>query len=1233
MIWFIVFPASVMANQPRFDLFTAEQGLSMNTVTDIATDHQGYLWVSTQTGLNRFDGKEFKQYLYTGNNKGPSESYINKLFYGRSNQLWLLTRSEGINLYDPLSDSFQYYNHTNSPLPDTVFTDISQDKQGNLWLATENEGLIHFSPSENKILQHYRQDSGTNHLDNEQISQLFVDRFDRLWFISQAGLSLITAKQELKHFTQLNLQISDPITSLEIGQSNTLWIGTKSKGLFLFDIYTGSLKPISTLSSLKERKITNLQKDRFGKLWIGIEGVGLAKYSPQHNDITFYPGSSENHYGLKSPMVTAIDLDDEHQLWVGTQGGGLSRIYLDAEGFGHIHPFSFSKNNLNNANVRTIFIDRYRQLWIGTSLGLYLAEMDEHKQITGFSLFEVKGSKLNQSFITFINEDREGKFWIGTRNEGLFIFSADKQSYINYKHNAEDKNGLPSDQLISIYFDADDNAWITTKNAGVTRYISEQKGFTHYQHDKNNPNTISSNNIRNIIQDREGNFWLASYNGGLNRLSPDGTFTHFSTDTKHKLPSKHLLALFEGENDTLWIGSTDGVFSFNTKTFESQNFNTNNGLIGNAVYLSIMDNKQNLWIGTATGLSVLNTQNLNIKNYTYIDGLQDNEFNFGAGFVDKDNRIFLGGVNGFNYFYSSQLPKQSPPRKPVISHIEVLNSDKSSSAKQLQTSISQAKHITLSHRDNIFTLSFHSPELHKASRLVYEYKVVGLNDNWITASANQKANFTGLPSGAYIFMLRARGISGQYSAIKQLAIKLLPAPWLSWWAYSIYTLTVLLLLLLFFYTRWKKFNQLALLLGEKQASEERLQLSLWGSGDEFWDWDVKAKSVIRTNTFLCYPEGETDLNKVMQLNIHPDDLPNIKPKIKSCIDNNDDKFEIVYRGKQLDGNWLWVINRGQVINRDEQGNATRIAGTIKNIQSLKEAETALITLNQELEQRVLDRTEQYKQSNDELKVALEQLEFTQGELVNKEKMATLGGLVASITHEINTPIGISVTAASHLQESVKVFNSKYSEGEVSHEDFEQYQNEVFECASLVQTNLNRASKLIKSFKQVSVDQSHEDIHQFNLKQYIDEIFLSLNPLLSRTPHEYSYSCPDDLVINSTPGIFYQIISNLFNNSVIHAFPDGSSGKLTLNIIKVKSGLEIVYQDNGCGMDDSVQEQVFAPFFTTKRGKGGSGLGMNIVFNLVTQELQGEVRLHSEIGRGTTFNISLPSSLLVENSTS
>jgi C4-dicarboxylate-specific signal transduction histidine kinase len=362
--------------------------------------------------------------------------------------------------------------------------------------------------------------------------------------------------------------------------------------------------------------------------------------------------------------------------------------------------------------------------------------------------------------------------------------------------------------------------------------------------------------------------------------------------------------------------------------------------------------------------------------------------------------------------------------------------------------------------------------------------------------------------------------------------------------------------------------------------------------------------------------------------VHPEDLQNIAAEIDACMNKGKDKFELAYRSKLADGNWLWVLNRGQVIVRDHLTRPTRLAGTIKNIQSQKETEVALRSLNQELEKRVLSRTNELQKSNDELKATFQELELTQNELVDKEQMATLGGLVASITHEINTPIGISVTAASHLQTSVDKFNKLYATGEVSHDDFEEYQIEIADCSKLMLVNLERASKLIQSFKQVSVDQSHEDIREFNLKTYLDEIFLSLNPMLSRTSHQYSYQCEDNIIVKSNPGAFYQIISNLINNSIVHAFPDGRVGNLQLKVITSESGFELLYQDDGCGMSAEIQEKVFSPFFTTKRGKGGSGLGMNIVYNLVNQVLQGEVKVSSTIDEGSLFTITLPKSILV-----
>lgn len=1226
LLWLIGSPLLAMENQPTFDAYTAEQGLSMNTINDIVIDDKGFLWVATQAGLNRYDGKHFKLYQVSHHNKGPTDKHIKKLFFGQKKQLWLLTHGDGLNLYQPESDTFISFNESNSPLPNNEIVDLDQDVNGNLWLATNSNGLLLFSPSENRIINHLFLSAGNK---RNRITKILGDQFERLWVVSDKGLSSVDKGNNITHYPEINHLLAGSITSLEIDENNTLWIGTKEKGLYQFNIQTKYLKPILATSQLNGDTINQLKKDIYGHLWIAIHGKGIAKYSPQLGKLYFVSNSAADNNSLNSAHITSFTIDSEQQLWVGTQGNGLHKTYLESESFGPNNMVNLKDKVLGNTNVRSIYRDRHQQLWIGTSTGLYRAHEDMNNEIIGFSLFDITGFQMSDLFISFIQEDDQDRLWVGTRGKGLFIFTLDKLSYIHYQYNSDNIKGLPSNYLYSLYFDRDNQAWITTRDGGVAKYIDEEQGFIQYKHIKDDVNSLPSNEITKLVQDIEGNYWFTSYDNGLSKLDSQGQFTHFNTQTESPIPSQHLMSIHLGDNNTLWVSSNDGVFSFNSQSYETKLFNTEAGLIGNLAYLTIMDHTKNLWIGTASGLSMLNTHNFNIRNFTDIDGLQDNEFNFGAGFIDTDNHIYLGGINGFNHFFPSQLPQLSHPNQPILDTLTILNQYQTNNSETQTLSIIQAEKITLPYQQSIFSLSFLSPSLHRAKRLEYEYKMLGLHDNWLVANTNQTTQFTGLSSGSYSFLLRAKDIDGKYSPIRRLDIKILAAPWLSWWAYTLYIFVFITLFFLLYYSRIKKYNQQNLLLKEIAQSEQRLQLSLWGSGDEFWDWNITNKQIVRTNVFLKYPDNETHLNDTMMHSVHPEDLPDITIEIDACMDKGKDKFELTYRSKLADGNWLWVLNRGQVITRDNLARPTRLAGTIKNIQSQKETEVALRSLNQDLEKRVLSRTNELQQSNDELKATLKELKLTQSELVDKEKMATLGGLVASITHEINTPIGVSVTAASHLKTCVERFNQHYANGEVSHEEFEEYQVEVADCSTLMLTNLERASKLIQSFKKVSVDQSHEDVREFNLKSYLDEIFLSLNPMISRTLHQCHYQCLDNIIVKSNPGAFYQIISNLINNSIVHAFPNDRVGNLSLKIITTESGFEILYKDDGCGMTEDVQQKIFSPFFTTKRGKGGSGLGMNIVYNLVTQVLKGQIELSSTIDEGCLFKISLPQSILVK----
>ncbi len=279
--------------------------------------------------------------------------------------------------------------------------------------------------------------------------------------------------------------------------------------------------------------------------------------------------------------------------------------------------------------------------------------------------------------------------------------------------------------------------------------------------------------------------------------------------------------------------------------------------------------------------------------------------------------------------------------------------------------------------------------------------------------------------------------------------------------------------------------------------------------------------------------------------------------------------------------------------------------------------------------RVIERqraAEKIVKANMELKETMENLRQAQGQLVESEKMASLGGLVAGIAHEINTPVGIGVTAASLLEDKTRLFLTLYQQGQMKRSDLEKFLDISTQSSQMILSNLNRASELIHSFKQVAVDRSSEEKRIFSITEYLDEILLSLRPKLKKTAHKITIDCPADLKPNSYPGAFAQIITNLVLNSLIHAYDKEEQGQLTLEIKTVGDELHLRYSDDGRGIKKEHLGQIFDPFFTTKRGQGGSGLGMHLVYNLVTQKLRGSIKCDSVPGAGTTFYIRIPLTL-------
>jgi signal transduction histidine kinase len=293
------------------------------------------------------------------------------------------------------------------------------------------------------------------------------------------------------------------------------------------------------------------------------------------------------------------------------------------------------------------------------------------------------------------------------------------------------------------------------------------------------------------------------------------------------------------------------------------------------------------------------------------------------------------------------------------------------------------------------------------------------------------------------------------------------------------------------------------------------------------------------------------------------------------------------------------------------------------------AQQQLKIINLELEDRVIERTLNLQKTVDELHQTLEQLHNTQGKLIEAEKLSSLGGMVAGIAHEINTPLGLCITMQSFLQDNYQATKTKFDAGKIQKQEFNDFLAVLDESLSILDKNLQRAAQLIKSFKQVSEDQTGEHIRKVMLLDYLHEILETLSPKFKKTQHKVVINCPETLWAQTYAGAISQVFTNLIMNALLHAFEHQEAGTIHIEIGEDKGLIIVHFNDDGVGLSAEGKQKIFEPFYTTKRGQGGTGLGMHLVYSIVHQRLKGEIQLE-EVPVGTGFVLRFPQILADED---
>jgi len=396
-------------------------------------------------------------------------------------------------------------------------------------------------------------------------------------------------------------------------------------------------------------------------------------------------------------------------------------------------------------------------------------------------------------------------------------------------------------------------------------------------------------------------------------------------------------------------------------------------------------------------------------------------------------------------------------------------------------------------------------------------------------------------------------------------------------------------------------------------SEERWSLALEAAGYGVWDWDILTDKVVYSRCWMAMHGFDSDDIEGSMAGgerlIHPDDLAGVRTAMGAYFAGTTTRYKHEYRALCKDGNWKWVLDNGKVVSQDSGGRPLRMICAHIDLSERKRAEEALRELNEQLEARVEERTRELRQA--------------MAQIIESEKLASLGALVAGVSHELNTPIGNIMLASSALSERIHALSAAFASGALTRSNLEHGLAECADASNLIERNGHRSNDLIESFKRVAVDQTSQRRRRFDLRTTVQDSLNALRSITRRAKVAIELDIGTEIEMDSFPGHLEQIITNIIMNSITHGFDGREGGRITIVATCSEGMVELCYSDDGHGIAAQLQHRVFEPFYTTKLGQGGSGLGLSIVHNLVQAIFKGRMRLESAPGDGVRLHFSLP----------
>lgn len=777
-----------------------ENGISSNYVVSVSQDRKGYIWIATESGLNRFDGRQFN--VYTKNNSGLTGNELNAVLADPyENKVWIGTQRDGLCYFD-------YETETISPIPFTKnhmlsndITDLSVAADSGLWITHYHFGVDYYNRKTKMFTSYSSNDvkdlEGNNWVSKEDGNgNLYIGHHLR-------GLSIVSLKnrtaKNYQHDPDNPYSIPDnEVRALCIDKNKNVWVGT-DKGLALFNPQTERFTTFNHIegkeNSLLSDQVLDIVQMKDGTLWICTNMGGVSILNLQENtftspeDISFSNITVTNDsHGLSGPNARSIIQDSFGNIWIGNYRGGIDFISYAQPLFNTITYTIEKQGKTNNKQVWGLWADN-DQIWLGgeRELGVY----EKGKKIKIFPLHKCQLHP--QTHINVIYQDKQQRLWLGTYKNGILVYNPKDESITRIG----DKDSESLD-ICSFSEDTNSKIWIGTQT-GIYSYFNNQLS---YEEELNTQ--LPDIMVHGIIRDKNGKLWVGTFGKGVVVFDKNDKKLHnFTTD--HSFPSNAVNSMMEDSRKRILVGTREGIVIFKDVSQPEGfvSFGAKEGLENTSVRAIQEDHDGNIWISTNGGISRLDEKTGRFYNYNYHDGIPMGDFMDGSTCITPDGTLFFGSQNGACYFNPRELssPRQVSP--VTITQFFIYNKQTESRDTRLPVPISKGV-VELPYNQNTFNISFNVLDYTQSSQVEFSYMLEGLENAWYSTQGDNQVTFRNIPHGNYVFKVKTRFRNQEWSEnAAQLIVVINPPVWLTWYAKLFYVLLFIFALyaLLRFYKR------------------------------------------------------------------------------------------------------------------------------------------------------------------------------------------------------------------------------------------------------------------------------------------------------------------------------------------------------------------------------------------------------------------------------------------------